>query len=245
VTTKSEISQYLDQVLQNWNETRTQFSKNLKPRSQWPIPFFGNPATATVATVGVNPSATEFAPDRNWKAIKGATEWKLRLRDYFKCNIPRHEWFTSWQLGLEFLDVTYEEGTAAHFDVSYRSTTAMLKNPQTDPKEFRAMVENDVRWLFHLLPLCRDLRVLLIFGPIVAQNGRPESLFRFLLEFAPAHGFSVVQDEQRHFLRHLQTGRDFVVHEADTPGESCITCRVARNLMKHKQTLKRSLAGAM
>jgi hypothetical protein len=51
---KLVISKYLSEVLTDWRESRADFPANTCRASHWPIPFFGNPATALVATVGVN-----------------------------------------------------------------------------------------------------------------------------------------------------------------------------------------------
>ncbi len=54
------ISKYLSDVYADWRASEFAFASNVVPQQHWPIPFFGNPATAVVATVGVNPSSTEF-----------------------------------------------------------------------------------------------------------------------------------------------------------------------------------------
>ena len=69
------------------------------------------------------------------------------MRDYFNHKAPPHDWFKPWRAGLKLLDLSYEEGTATHFDVSYRPTSAMLTNDETDRPEFGRMVERDVAWL--------------------------------------------------------------------------------------------------
>jgi hypothetical protein len=61
-----DISKYLSDVLKDWRESRDAFPANTAPCSHWPIPFFGNPASAIVATVGINPTCGEFQPSRNW-----------------------------------------------------------------------------------------------------------------------------------------------------------------------------------
>lgn len=245
MTAPNDISRFLDQVQRDWQSTREDFPKNTYPPSQWPIPFFGNPATAVVATVGVNPSTGEFAPQRNWADVKNTHDWKLRLRDYFRHKIPAHEWFEPWRIGLAMLNVSYEEGTAVHLDLSYRSTTAMLTNPQTDPAEFRRMVAHDATFLFQLLLLCPSLRLLLTFGPIVGESrGRPEGLFGFLFATAPKHGFKMLKDQDLWKLWHEPTSREFVVHDADTQGEKCITCRVVKDLHENRDALRGHLAQA-
>ena len=106
------IANYLTQVHRDWENSRNAFPENTYPSSQWPIPFFGNPKNALVATVGVNPSSTEFDEARDWASVHSGTEWKLRLRDYFKLKIPAHEWFEPWRIGLELLGTS--RATAAN-----------------------------------------------------------------------------------------------------------------------------------
>lgn len=236
-----EISNYLNEVRQDWERSRGRFPRNVFPALQWPIPFFGNPMAATVATVGVNPSSTEFEESRDWRAVQSRPEWKKRLRDYFKTEVPPHEWFEPWRTALPLLGVSYQEGTASHFDVSYRATRAMFANPLTDRKEFRQMVENDAAWFFKLLLLCPNLRLLLTFGPIVGVGGQPESLFGFLVDAAPKHGFRVLPEEGSWQLWHEPTGKVILVHDADTPDEKCVTCRVVKNLHAHRNELRRRL----
>jgi hypothetical protein len=239
VNSPNDISRFLGEVHRDWETTQGQFPNNTHPPSQWPIPFFGNPATALVATVGVNPSSDEFNAERHWDTVTTKTDWKLRLRDYFRPTTPPHEWFESWRIGLAVLGVSYEEGTAAHIDLSYRSTTAMLTNRRTDRDEFRRMVEHDVAFFFRLLLLSPKLRLLLTFGPIVAEHGgQPESLLGFLFATAPQHGFKMLKYEDEWKLWHMATSREFVVHDADTPGEKCVTCRVVKNLVKNRDALR-------
>ena len=245
MTSPNDISRFLDQVHSDWVSTRAGFPQNTYPPAQWPIPFFGNPATALVATVGVNPSSGEFDSPRNWASVKTKTDWKVRLRDYFRHNTPAHDWFEPWRIGLALLGVSYEDGTAAHLDLSYRSTTAMLTNPKTDPAEFRRMVEHDAAFFSRLLLLCPKLRILLTFGPIVGETrGRPEGLFGFLFATAPRHGFKMVKDQDLWKLWHEPTSREFVVHDADTQDEKCLTCRVVKNLHEHRDILRGHLPAA-
>ena len=242
MTSPNDISRFLDEVHRDWETTKGDYSINTYPPSQWPIPFFGNPATALVATIGVNPSSGEFDTGRRWTNVKTKTQWKLRLRDYFRHEVPPHEWFEPWRIGLAVLGVSYEEGTAAHLDLSYRSTTAMLKNQGTDPAEFRRMVEHDARFLFQLLLLCPNLRLLLTFGPIPSEKpGRPEGLFGYLFTAAEKHGFRSINDQDSWQLWNEPTRRTYVVHDANTPEEKCVTCRVVKNLFDSRDALRAHL----
>ena len=181
----AEISGYLSDVYTDWQDSRGGFPKNVFLAQYWPIPFFGNPRRALVATIGVNPSSGEFASKRNWVAVKTTREWKLRLKHYFSNeDAPAHEWFEPWRQGLALLGCSYEKDTVAHLDVSYRPTKGMLKNKTTDRREFRHMVERDVAWLFRLLPLCPNLRGLLVYGPVVRHDGTTESLAAFIRKSA-------------------------------------------------------------
>ena len=189
----------------------------------------------------MNPSSGEFHFSRNWRAVDSVTDWKKRLRDYFKPPPPPHKWFEPWRTGLALLGVSYENGTATHLDVSYRTTTAMLKNPRTDRQEFRRMVEHDAAWFFKLLLLCPNLRLLLTFGPMVHTNGSIESLSQFLKSHAPRNGFSLFPSGTGWSLRHEETKRSFCVHNADTPGEKGVTSRVVKNLQAHRAALLEQL----
>ena len=220
------------------------FPKNAHPKQNWPIPFFGNPASALVATVGVNPSSEEFATDRNWPAANNRNReaWKTRLKNYFAQKTLSHDWFDPWRIGLALLDCSYEAGTAAHFDVSYSATEAMLKNPSPDSKEFRRMVDRDTAWSFKLLRLCPKLRLLLTMGPIIGENLRPMSWLGFLCDFAPRHGFKVIHNQGFWEFWHEATRKVLVAQDADTPAEKCITCRVVNNLQAHRDDLRQRLA---
>jgi hypothetical protein len=238
-----DISNFLNDVFDDWQRSRDSFPKNIVSGEYWPIPFFGNPATARVATIGANPSSEEFKPNRKWpkvtKANRGA--WKSRLKNYFNHSLAPDDWFDPWTVGLALLDCSYKEGTAAHFDVSYRPTTAMLTNKNTDPKEFHAMVVQDVQWIFKILPLCPNLRLLLTMGPIIGGNLKPTPLIGFLGEAAPRHGYRMIRQEPFWEFWHEESRRVFVIHEADTTGEKCITCRVVKHIHAHRDELRQRL----
>lgn len=235
------ISDYLADVYEDWQDSQDAFPNNIYLTHYWPIPFFGNPRTAIVATVGVNPSSGEFNPGRNWSMVQTKGDWKKRLKNYFAVGTP-HKCFNPWCAGLKLLGVSYAGGTAAHFDASYRPTKAMLKNATTDRGEFRHMVERDVAWLFRLLPLCPNLRGFLVFGPVVRHDGSTESLAGFVCKSAPRHGFSVLRDGGLRVVAQDATERSFFVHEVQTSGRGTITEQVVENLEMYKDSLKLKLA---
>jgi len=236
-----DIANYLTDLHLDWQDSRAAFSHNVFLAYYWPVPFFGNPAQAHVATVGVNPSSGEFATHRRWDEVERLKDWKLRLKHYFTGPVPAHDWFGPWREGLGLLDVAYETGTATHLDVSYRPTKAMLKNKTTDRREFRHMVERDVAWLFRLLPLCPKLRGLLIFGPVVRHDGSTESLAAFVRKSAPRHGFRVVPNGGIACEVRGQSPREFFLHEVASSGMGTITEQVVANLTTHRDALHRKL----
>ncbi len=231
------ISDYLNEVHTDWLESRESFPKNVYLKHYWPIPFFGNPATALVATVGVNPSSGEFAQGRKWKDVQSAKDWKLRLKNYFKGEVPAHRWFGTWSAGLDLLGVSYAAGTAAHVDVSYRPTKAMLRNRTTDHAEFRHMIDRDVAWLFQLLPLCPNLRGLLVFGPVVRSDGTTESLAAFFRNNASRHGVKVSPDNGVCREVNGQPDWNFFIHEVTALETEDVTDTVLENLTQHRQIL--------
>jgi len=236
------ISNYLTDVYLDWEDSRDAFQNNVYLTHYWPIPFFGNPRTALVATVGVNPSSGEFGPKRNWAEVESIKGWKERLKQYFTDeNRPPHDWFGPWCQGLALVGCSFGKGTAAHLDVSYRPTKAMLKNKTTDQREFRHMIERDVAWLFRLLPLCPKLRGLLVYGPVVRHDGSTESLAAFVRKSAPRHGFSVLPDGG--LSLEGEEPRAFFLHEVASPDMGTVTERVVANLTQHRDDLRRKIHG--
>ncbi|MFO1487348.1 MAG: hypothetical protein U1F65_02615 [Verrucomicrobiota bacterium] len=239
----SEIGSFLEAVRADWEASRNDFPSNTYPAEQWPIPFFGNPQTALVATIGVNPSSNEFSPERGWRYVRETGAWRKKLEGYFNGDVPPDDWFDPWRAGLNLLGLSYKEGTAAHFDVSFRSTKAMLRNPSTDRREFRQMVERDVSWLFRLLPLCPKLRGLLVYGPVVRHDGKIESLAAFVRKSAPRNGFSVLRDGGLGFAARGETGSSLFLHEVCASGRETISEQVVENLQANRDGLQRRIIG--
>ncbi len=194
-------------MLQDWQSSQCLFPKNAIMGDYWPIPFFGNPKAATVATIAVNPSSTEFRKVRRWAEVRTTKQWKERLRDYFNHEVPPHRWFEPQAARLNQDELSYKDGSAFHLDVSYRPTIAMLTNPATDQEEFVQMLERDVIWLFKLLPLCPKLRELRAIGPILFRGGKTGRVIDFVAEKAPAYGFDVSRVQGAYALSRRETGR--------------------------------------
>ena len=109
-----------------------------------PIPFFGRLARARVITLGLNPSAAEFVPSRNWPISITAAELAKRLVNYWISESPGpHPWFQPWSTVLSDLGVSYESD-AAHIDLSPRATKGAGQFRQEPLKSlFLQMLQGD------------------------------------------------------------------------------------------------------
>lgn len=186
-----QIKSYIEEVKQEVDATSNRF-KNFMDTSIviHPIPFFGRVDRAKVLTVGVNPSAGEFAKSRGWPIYTDTETLTQRLLGYFENpTTPSHPWFDVWKKALKSLGVSYEDGTAAHVDISPRATRSMS---QVDPDGFLEMVRHDVRWLFKLLGSLDSSRLLLMAGCVTKKR----YINHFLRECSPQRGWMLSGESQ-------------------------------------------------
>jgi hypothetical protein len=143
----------------------------------YPIPYFGDPSRALIATIGVNPSATEFGSNRWSRKIDVASDLDAVLVQYFNDpSAPPHPWFSGWSNVLRMLGHSYSTD-AVHLDLSPRATKAM-RSIETDT--FVRMVANDLLWLPSTLGLCPQIRGALISGSVTKKYYIDEFLRRYL-----------------------------------------------------------------
>jgi hypothetical protein len=201
-------------LLEEEQQSRSLCPKNGVTHQHWPIPFFGKVGSAKVLTVGVNPSITEFLPSRNWHEVSKISDWQQRILNYFTLEkTPRHDWFEAWDISLELLGCRYQDGSAAHLDVSPRITPAMTQK-FIDRAEFRKMVEHDVKWLFELLEIADHATLLLIAGPIISANCSFEQLGNFIRGQSARCGWMWQPGNPLSVLSHVRTGRSYKVFVA-------------------------------
>jgi len=162
-----ELTQYLSDVVSHVTRTSSDAAQFARVGlTVHPIPFFGDPTTATVLTVGVNPSAAEFV-GRSWPDQISIEDLEARLVGYFsRHDVPPHRWFSVWSEALCNLRASHQAG-ASHLDLSSRPTAAM--SSIADWRAFGRLVEEDARWFFRLLPLCRSAKVLLMAGCVTKR----------------------------------------------------------------------------
>jgi hypothetical protein len=180
----SALIKYLGGVATDWKATQHRFAPLFRQGvPTHPIPFFGDVTRARVLTVGVNPSAGEFI-ERSWPRSLSVPALERRLVGYFvDASVPPHPWFAFWSQALEPLGLSYQDG-AAHVDLSPRATVAMQG---ADPSQFAEMVESDVHWFFELLPICREVRLLLLAGCVTKKW----YINDFLARMAPRFGYQL------------------------------------------------------
>lgn len=130
-----------------------------------PVLSFGSPATATVATLGLNPSVGEFrdknGPLRGEKArlvdlealglssLTDADEDALRAvvngcDQYFERN-PYWKWFRTLELLLNELGASYVDGSACHLDLVQWATEPVWNG--LTPKQRTALISADASFL--------------------------------------------------------------------------------------------------
>lgn len=158
-------------------QTDAHYARNYKAGVRThPIPFFGDLSTATVLTVGLNPSATEFE-GRGWPETLDDAALTERLVRYFER--PPHPWFAAWEEALAVIGASYRRN-AAHIDVSPRATRSASSVP--DPLLFEEMLARDLPWMLRLIEAAPQARLLLLAG----TANRREYLNEFIAKRLPA-----------------------------------------------------------
>ena len=191
VGTTMDIERFVGEVLADIAASEAKF-QTFKRRStpDLPIPFFGRIDHATVLTVGVNPSDSEFE-GREWPATTDTPYLTDRLLGYFNHDVPPHPWFKTWESALRLLGVSYESGVAAHLDISPRATIPMGQITNVDL--FLQMARRDVKWLFKLLNGLRQPRLVLLAGCVTKKR----YINHLLKECGPTHSWRVLGEAQK------------------------------------------------
>jgi hypothetical protein len=138
-----------------------------------PVVAFGNPMTANVATIGINPSSREFLdakgqllPEENRRladfqslGIRSHTEINESVakkvleesNSYFRRDEYVYKWFEPLQtFVLDPVKASFRESTAAHLDLVQWST-APVWGAIKDSKARDLLIQDDIRFLGELL----------------------------------------------------------------------------------------------
>jgi hypothetical protein len=163
-------SQLLKQVLEHVSETPHLLEINQSRRNVvvCPIPFFGNLESATILTIGVNPSDGEFARTR-WPDKISPQALHDRLKNYFNNPCKAHPWFSAWNQAFQELgeSLAYEKETAAHTDISPRATIPM--NRVKDKLLFKQMLETDIEFLFKAIECGKKVKLIMTGGKVLGE----------------------------------------------------------------------------
>lgn len=113
------VVERLERLIVHIQATEPTYASLMRPdRYTHPLPFFGDITNAKVITVGVNPSADEFADGRQWPCLPlNAPALAHRLTRYFDTPETPHPWFEGWGRALRAIDAAYPQ-QAAHIDLS-------------------------------------------------------------------------------------------------------------------------------
>lgn len=161
-----------------------------------PVVSFGNSRTATVATLGLNPSRVEFL-DRNGNELAGddrrlATHSSLGTanlakapthvvaqvladcNDYFNRN-PYRRWFDQLEIVLNGCGTSYYNGTACHLDLVQWATDPTWGRLQSKLVR-RQLLDADAAFLTEQLS-SENIRLLLVNGSgVIRQLNRSLSI---------------------------------------------------------------------
>lgn len=186
------LSAALEELLREEETANSIYEANLHANKKtYPIPFFGDPESARIVTIGVNPSATEFVKRRKWPKTMDVEDLESRLRLYFKLfSIPPHPWFTPYERTLNSLGCSYKTD-AAHLDLSPRATVSMCA--VKDRALFLDMVAKDTaKWFVTFLDFCSSARFLLMCGSVTNKY----YIHEFLAKHLPP-GYEIEGDLKR------------------------------------------------
>jgi hypothetical protein len=157
-----------------------------------PIFFFGDPEKAVAATLGVNPSAQEFLPNRRWSKLGTASELIDRCKRYFESplGISPHPWFEPWGMFLKEIGLSYYTAPRAiHFDISPRATRSMGTLQTKDQIElFLSLGQNDLRYLVEQLQDHPSIKYLYAAGSITKKY----YVIEFLKKYAKRYSLESV-----------------------------------------------------
>jgi len=155
-----------------------------------PIPFFGPLDSAIAATVAMNPSSTEFTPERNWSARITATELCNRLIGYFEfAATPPHVWFAESEKPLRPLGLTYA-ANLVHLDIVPRATRRIQEG---DSFSFGRLAEVDAWVFFEALSLASSVRLVILSGTVLRSHYMDE----WVHQRASKYGWDFVADQSR------------------------------------------------
>ncbi len=150
-----------------------------------PILYFGNPSTATFATIGLNPSSDELTVKRWPEEHMSLVELDKRCAGYFHNNsVEAHKWFDGYErmanepgpeMALNFLGHTYRDDTV-HVDLSPRGTLSpsaarrMIKEDRMAFLSiFASMISRDLTWCLKALSIGGNIRAAIMSGAVTNE----------------------------------------------------------------------------
>ena len=165
---------------------RDEYENNLFPTglNLHPVPFFGNPFQAEILTIALNPSFTEFNPERHWEQQLDTPRLIGKLLPYFEQK--PHRWFDQLEMALLYFGSSYETN-AAQVDLFPHPTLWPRRMDNTQKTQLAHLIRNNTHHLKRVLKLCRSVKLVLIIDyTFTFGQGNCLSVFNTLQEFIPA-----------------------------------------------------------
>ena len=167
----AELTGVVASIVEDVRRTEVSYRELHSPdRPVQPLPFFGDVRSAQVITVGVNPSAEEFASERGWQPEPMSAEaLTMRLLGYFDSG-HSHPWFEGWRHALRAAHI--DSLPWAHIDLSPRATysfgrfTMGPSASATAKASFLSMIKHDLSHFEQVLNLCGEARLILLAGGV-------------------------------------------------------------------------------
>jgi hypothetical protein len=168
-----DYRQWLNEIIKSNGKYESLFAGG---KEKPPIFFFGNPEGAIVATIGINPSATEFEPTRGWTAqYFKQNPLLLRCSNYFDSplGIQPHEWFDVWKTFLTTVGCSYvQTPRAVHLDFSPRATFSMgalQKQSKEAERLFLDLILADLKYLVEQIRAYTSIKYLYLAGSVTKR----------------------------------------------------------------------------
>lgn len=132
--------------------------------------FFGDFFSASIATIGINPSRQEYLSPSGQQLTGSARRFETlnslgamgraslsetqaqtaieRMRRYFDAGKPTYAWFNGLARVVEGMGFSFANGSAAHLDLVQESTDPVWSELlKTDPEQASAVLSRDVAFL--------------------------------------------------------------------------------------------------
>jgi hypothetical protein len=208
---------FFESIIKYYNSTSVLYGDVFPLKSNaYPIPFFGNIKKAKVLTIGVNPSIKEFKSSRCWPSELSAQSLRNRLENYFLLiDVKPYPWFDIWENALNHLDLSYQNSSVAHVDLSMRPTTSIGRI--SDRKRVCEIIAKDMYWFFQCLNNAPKSKLILMAGTVTGNYYINE----FIQEYALLYNVKLTGNSSRRSIKGNTSFHRLITPMLDIPAFFC------------------------